>query len=165
MARLRDMPGAVPAVGAFVLTLLLGLGGTAASALWQQSATATMTVTAAANWPASTFSGFTCTNDNNRTNALLTATGPRAPVSLTYDALQPSGAYGPSYSDSVVLGTTSTVALNITSPIIAANRTTSQLTVRVTAAYADQAPITATAVVQIEQGNNSNKVTCISATA
>ncbi|MDT0168048.1 hypothetical protein [Pseudarthrobacter sp. BRE9] len=158
MAGFRNLPGAGFAVGAFILTVLLGIGGASASALWQQSATATMTVT----WPAQMFSGFTCANDNNRTNATLTATGTKAPASLAYSALQGNGTYGPSYSDAVTLGSASTVALNINSPIILANRTTSQLTIRVVATYADQTQSTATAVVQIEQGNNSNKVTCVS---
>ncbi|UKA53447.1 hypothetical protein LFT45_17220 [Arthrobacter sp. FW305-BF8] len=150
------------AVCVFVLTVMLGLGGTAASALWQQSAKATMTVTAAATWPAPAFSGFVCSNDSNKTTATLRATGTRAPASLTYSALQTNGTYGPSYTDSVTLGTVSSVALTMTSPMIVANRSTSQLTIRVTATYSDQTETTATAVVQLEQGNNSNKVTCIS---
>jgi hypothetical protein len=165
MLRFRNLPGAAAAVCVFVLTVMLGLGGAAASALWQQSATATMTVTAAATWPATTFSAFTCANDNNRTNATLSATGTKVPASLTYSALQVTGAYGPSYSDSVTLGTTSTATLNMTSPMIVANRSTSQLTIRVIATYSDQPQVTGTAVVQIEQGNNSNKVTCVSAAA
>jgi hypothetical protein len=35
------VPGAMLALFAFMLTVLLGIGGTAAVALWQQSATAT----------------------------------------------------------------------------------------------------------------------------
>ncbi|RDV08045.1 hypothetical protein DXK94_20695 [Arthrobacter sp. RT-1] len=165
MARIRNLPGAATAVGAFVLTVLLGLGGASASALWQQSATATMTVTAAATWPGSGFTGFTCHNDNPQKTATLTATGSSAPASLTYAALQPNGTYGPSYMDEVSLGTASTVGLTITSPIIVANRSTPQLTVRVVATYANQTQITATAVLKLEQGNNSDKVICVSATA
>jgi hypothetical protein len=165
MRRLRNLPGSAVALGAFVLTVLLGTGGPAASALWQQTATATMTVTASATWPGPFFTGFTCTNDSNRTNATLTATGPKAPTSMAYAALQPNGTFGPSYFDAAILGSTGTVVLNVTSPIITANRQTAQLTVRVTATYPDQTQAIGTAVVQIEQGNNSNKVTCISASA
>ena len=165
MVRFRNLSGAALAVGAFVLTVMLGLGSAAASALWQQGATATMTVTAASTWPGPAFTGFTCTNDNNRTNALLSATGTRAPTSLVYAAMLSNGTYGPSYSDAVTLGITSTANLNMASPIIVANRTTPQLTIRVVATYPDQTQITASAVVQIEQGNNSNKITCVSATA
>ncbi|KSU78747.1 hypothetical protein GA0061083_0595 [Pseudarthrobacter enclensis] len=160
MRKFRNLPGAALAVGAFVLTLMLGFGGAAASALWQQSATVAITVT----WPAQAFTGFTCSNDSNRTNATLSAAATAKPASLVYAALQSNGSYGPSYSDSVTLGTTSTVVLNFNTPVIAANRNTAQLTIRVTATYADQTQSTATAVLQIEQGNNSNKVTCVSAT-
>ncbi|RAM35811.1 hypothetical protein [Arthrobacter globiformis] len=165
MLRFRNLPGTAAAVCVFVLTVMMGFGGAAASALWQQSATATMTVTAAATWPAPAFTGFSCGNDNNKTHATLTATGTKPPVSLTYSALQTNGTYGPSYSDYVTLGITSTVALTMTSPMIVANRSTSQLTIRVIATYSDHTETTATAVVQLEQGNNSNKVTCISSLA
>ncbi len=164
MARFRDVPGAALAVGAFVLTVLLGVGGASASALWQQSATATMTVTASGTWPVTPFSQFTCTNDSPQKVATLAAAGSRAPTALTYAALQANGTYGPSYTESVVLGTTSTVSLTITSQIVLANRTTTPLTVRVTATYADQTQTSATAKVALEQGNNSDKVTCLSAT-
>jgi hypothetical protein len=159
--RFRDFPGATLAVGAFVLTVLLGLGGAAASALWQQTATATMTV----SWPANVFTAFTCTNDNPQKTATLSASGAGKPASVTYAALQPGGTYGPSYTQSVVLGPTSTIALTSASQIIADNRTTAQLTIRVTATYADQTQVIGTAVIGLEQGNNSGKVTCISAAA
>jgi hypothetical protein len=159
MRKFRNLPGAALAVGAFVLTLMLGFGGAAASALWQQSATVAMTVT----WPAQALT-VGCTNDSPQKVATLTVTSPSSVSTLTYSALQSNGTYGPSYSDSVTLGTTSTVVLNINTPVIAANRNTPQLTIRVTATYADQTQSTATAVLQIEQGNNSNKVTCVSAT-
>jgi hypothetical protein len=150
------------ALGAFVLTVLLGLGGAGAHALWQQSATATMSVTAAAAWPGPAFTAFTCTNDSPQKTATLAVTGASKPATLTYSALQPDGTYGPSYTEPV-LGITNTVALTTASPIIVANRTATQLTIRVVATYTDQTQATGTAVVQLEQGNNSNKVTCISA--
>jgi hypothetical protein len=165
MARFRNLPGAAAAVGAFSLTVLLGLGGASASALWQQSATATMTVKAAAEWQGQAFTQFTCHNDNPQKIATVTASGSVAPVSLTYAALQPNGMYGPSYADHVSLGATSTIGLTISSPIIVANRSTAQLTVRVVATYADQTQATATAVLRLEQGNNSDKVICLSAAA
>ncbi|MEW1812478.1 hypothetical protein AB0284_17445 [Pseudarthrobacter phenanthrenivorans] len=150
-------------MGAFILTVVMGLGAAGASALWQQSATATMTVTAAATWPPKPFTAFTCSNDSPQKTATLTATTTGTPALLSYAALQPNGTYGPSYVDNVTLGTTSTVTLTIATPMILANRTANQLTIRVTATYADLTQTTGTAVVQLEQGNNSNKVTCISA--
>ncbi|PTT68500.1 hypothetical protein [Arthrobacter sp. HMWF013] len=164
MTGFRRLPGAAMAVGAFVLTVMLGLGGPAASALWQQSADATMTVTASATWPGPPFSAFTCANDNPQKIATISATGAARPVSVTYAALQPTGTYGPSYTESVSLGTTSTVTLKISSQIIVANRSTAQLTIRVTATYSDQTHTTGTAVIGLDQSNN-DKVTCISATA
>jgi len=162
MGKFRDLPGAGAAVGAFALTVTLGVGGASASALWQQSATATMTVSAATIWPGDVLTGFTCTNNNNRTHATLTATGTKTPASLTYAALQADGSYGPSYNQAVTLGASSTVTLDITSPIVVANRFTARLTIRVTATYSDQSTGSATAVLDLEQGNNSNKVTCVS---
>lgn len=164
MPRLRSIPGATLAAGAFVLTVLLGVGAGTASALWQQSATASMAVTASGTWPANKFSGFTCTNDSPRITATLSAVGSTAPTALSYAALQSNGTYGPAYTESVSLGTTSTVTLNISSQIVVANRTTTPLTIRVTATYADQSQTTASATVSLEQGNNSNKVTCLSTT-
>jgi len=162
MDRWRDLPGARLSVGAFVLTVLVGIGGASASALWQQSATAAMTVTASGTWPAAGFSSFTCTNDSPQKVATLTAAGSKVPTTLTYSALQVNGTYGPSYTESVTLGSTSTINLTVTSQIVLANRTTTPLTIRVTATYPDQSQSTATAKVSLEQGNNSDKVTCLS---
>ncbi|MDQ0800180.1 hypothetical protein QF050_001819 [Arthrobacter sp. SLBN-112] len=58
------------------------------------------------------------------------AVGTAAPTALSYAAPQSNGTYGPSYTESVNLGTTSTVALTITSQIVVANRTTTPLTIR-----------------------------------
>ncbi|MDQ0866560.1 hypothetical protein [Arthrobacter globiformis] len=52
----QNLPGAKPAVVAFVLTVLLGIGATSAAGLWQQSATATLGVSAATDWPAAPMS-------------------------------------------------------------------------------------------------------------
>ncbi|MFE4542243.1 hypothetical protein [Arthrobacter sp. NPDC056727] len=54
MKPLRSVPGAKAALIAFVLTVLLGVGVTSAAGLWQQSATATMAVSAATAWPGDT---------------------------------------------------------------------------------------------------------------
>ena len=162
MARFRDLPGAALAVGAFVLTVLLGGGVASASALWQQSATATMTVTASGTWSVTPFSQFTCSNDSPQKVATLAAVASKAPTTVTYAALQANGTYGPSYTEGVAVGTTSTVTLTIGSQIVLANRTTTPLTIRVTATFADQSQTSATAKVALEQGNNSDKVTCVS---
>ena len=161
MGRLRSLPGAGLAAGAFLLTVLLGVGGGPAAALWQQSATATMAVTASGTWPSHQFSGFTCTNDTPQKVATLRAVGATAPTMLTYAALQSNGTYGPSYTESVSLGTTSTVTLTTTSQVVVANTTTTPLTIRVTATYADQSQTTASATVSPAQGS---KLVCQSTT-
>lgn len=123
-----------------------------------------MTVTAAPSWPGEiNFTRFTCTNDSPKKVATLTAVGASKPTSMTYSALQVDGTYGRSYDDAVSLGTSSTVTIRMNSKIIADNRSASLLTIRVVATYADQTQSTGTAAVGLEQGNSSDKVTCISA--
>ena len=64
------VPGAMLALFAFMLTVLLGIGGTPAVALWQQSATANLTVSAADWLPIS----VACTEGSNNSNRSLTLT-------------------------------------------------------------------------------------------
>lgn len=138
------MPGAALAVGAFVLTVLLGAGAVSASALWQQSATATMSVTANGAWPGPAITSLTCTNDSPQRIATLTVTVP-ATATVTYAALQANGTYGTSYSGiSGLLGMTpgyivltSNPNLALASQIVRDNPA-GPLTVRVTATYPDQ---------------------------
>ena len=52
----QNLPGAKAALVAFALTVLLGIGATSAAGLWQQSATATLGVAAATDWPAAPMS-------------------------------------------------------------------------------------------------------------
>jgi hypothetical protein len=82
---IRRVPGAALAIGAFVLTVLLGVGGTAANALWQQSATATMSVTANGTWIS-----VTCTNSPSEKDPKLVVTLTQA-ASLSYYAVRPNG--------------------------------------------------------------------------
>lgn len=96
MARFRDLPGAALAVGAFVLTVLLGGGVASASALWQQSATATMTVTASGTWSAPVFSTTGCLAGDtaNKTIQLSYTSSSEAPSRITVSAAAAGGAYG-----------------------------------------------------------------------
>lgn len=143
MLRFRNLPGAAAAVGAFVLTVLLGLGGASASALWQQSATATMTVRAAAAWPGPALASLTCTNDAPEKVASLKVTAP-ATATVTYAALQANGSYGPSYSGlpSLLALTPGTIVLTASPEAqrsqILKDNPSGPLTVRVTATYLDQ---------------------------
>jgi hypothetical protein len=133
----RRVPGLLPAIGAFVLTVLLGVGGTAASALWQQSATATMTVTADGTWPGS----FTlsCTNgggNNSGKDPVLSVTATKAPANLTfYKVLNPSDVYtGPKVTAQDV-----PVAINLNSSgIFGTTYSAGSLTIRVVASFAGE---------------------------
>ena len=132
------------AVGAFVLTVLLGVGGVSASALWHQSATATMTANANGAWPGPALGSVTCTNSNSDKTATLTVTATAAPATITYAALQANGTYGTSYNGpTILLPSGSGNIVIIASPtaqgsqIIKDNPATGPLTVRVTATYPD----------------------------
>lgn len=139
------VPGAALAIGAFVLTVLLGVGGVSVSALWQQSATATMTATANGAWPGPALGSLTCTNSNSDKTATLHVTATTAPATITYAALQANGTYGTSYTGPTILlplgsGNIVIVASPAaqTSQIIKDNPADGSLTVRVTATYLDQ---------------------------
>lgn len=144
MKSFARVPGAALAVGAFVLTVLLGVGGASASALWQQSATGTMSVTASGAWPGPALGALTCANSNSDKTATLTVTATAAPATITYAALQANGTYGTSYtgptialpsgSGSIVL-TASPAAQS--SQIIKDNPAGGSLRIRVTATYLD----------------------------
>jgi hypothetical protein len=127
------IPGAMLALFAFVLTVLLGIGGAAAVALWQQSATATMTVSAGYNWgPLITLA---CTNSVNEKTATLTVSAAQTPTTLTMAARRADGSYGPTeYSAGTGTGP---ITLTELSPIVVANAGASPLTIRVTATFAD----------------------------
>jgi hypothetical protein len=137
--------GAAVAVGAFVLTVLLGVGGVSGAALWQQSATATMTVTANGAWPGPALASLTCTNDSPQKTATLTVTLSTGPATITYAALQANGTYGTSYAGlpSLLPATPGQIVLTAnTNPLLASqilrDNPAGPLTVRVMATYADQ---------------------------
>jgi hypothetical protein len=137
----RDV-GSRFALGAFVLTLLLGFGGVSASALWQQSATATMSVTANGAWPGPPLTSLTCTNDSPQKVATLRVTLPTGPANVTYAALQPNGSFGSSYQGPLsLLGLTPGNIVLTGSPAasqILKDNPAGFLTIRVSATYVDQ---------------------------
>jgi hypothetical protein len=155
MRKFRNLPGAALAVGAFVLTLMLGFGGAAASALWQQSATVAMTVT----WPAQALT-VGCTNDSPQKVATLTVTSPSSVSTLTYSALQPGGTYGPAYNVAVGQGITNSVALTTGSQIIQDNKSTTSLTIRFTASFANGTQASGTVTLTVDSGNSAQKIVC-----
>lgn len=159
MKKPSRVPGLLPAIGAFVLTVLLGVGGTAASALWQQSATATMTVTADSNVAGPLF-GVTCTDPSRKSVALAVALTPplaanKWPVQLKVGVVNSSSTY--SEWQIVAPETTGSITL-ATGHAIFAGQPTGPLTIRITATYADWS--SATVERQIKKGNGNSEVTC-----
>ncbi|MFP3461348.1 hypothetical protein R5O87_10900 [Arthrobacter globiformis] len=98
MKELKKVPGGKAAIIAFAVTVLLGAGGSIAVGLWQQTATTTMTVSAAPVWPGdqAVLNCVTSTNPNIKT-ATLTAT-PTASGTMTAALKNANGAYGTEYS-------------------------------------------------------------------
>ena len=144
MKSFARVPGAALAVGAFVLTVLLGAGAVSASALWQQSATATMSVTANGAWPGPALGSLTCTNSNSDKTATLTVTLAAGPANISYAALQTNGTYSTSYTGPQLLTPLAPGNIGITasplaqaSQIIKDNPAGGALTIRVTATYLD----------------------------
>lgn len=157
-------PGPTLAVGAFVLTVLLGAGGVSASALWQQSATATMTVTANGAWPGPALASLTCTNDAPEKVATLKVTAAAAPATITYAAVQANWTLGTSYSGPTILLPSGYGNIVLTaspaaqaSQILKDNPASGPLTVRVTATYLD----TTAASLDINLNHGANgKISC-----
>ncbi|BCW79726.1 hypothetical protein [Arthrobacter sp. NicSoilC5] len=161
MARFRDLPGAAPAVGAFVLTVLLGVGGASASALWQQGATATMTVTASGTWPPPVFNTPVCSNvDNANKYVSLAYSGfSEAPTKLTFSAAGTNGVYGATSDLAGPFGTSGNVSLFGDSAIFT-QITTTPATVRIVATFAGGAQATAYVKVSLEIGTGNKKIYC-----
>ena len=165
MKRSGRIPGVVPAIGAFVLTVLLGVGGVSASALWQQSATATLSVTANGAWPGPELGALTCTNDAPEKIATLKVTATAAPATITYAALQANGTYGPSYTGPTILLPSGTGNIVLTaspvaqmSQILKDNPAGGPLTVRVTATYLDTT--TASTEITLTYTITNGKLVC-----
>ncbi|WP_314196405.1 hypothetical protein [uncultured Arthrobacter sp.] len=129
------VPGAMLALFAFMLTVLLGIGGTAAVALWQQSATATMSVSAAANWGPPTIT-LACTPSTNEKTATLSVSSTQTPTLLSI-ARQINGTYSPLAIEYLADLNAQTFTLTETSPIVIANAGANPMTVRVTATFSD----------------------------
>ena len=161
MARFRDLPGAALAVGAFVLTVLLGVGGASASALWQQGATATMTVTASGTWPPPVFDTPVCSNvDNANKYVSLAYSGfSEAPTKLTFSAAGTDGVYGASSDLAGPFGTSGSVSLFGDSAIFT-QVTTTPATVRIVATFAGGAQATGYVKVSLEIGTGNKKIYC-----
>ena len=136
------VPGVMLALFAFMLTVLLGIGGTAALALWQQSATATMSVSAAANWGPAAIT-LACTPSTNEKTATLAVSSTQTPTLLTVAARQANGTYSPLAIEYPADLNAQTFTLTETSPIVIANAGATSMTVRVTGTFSDGQKATA----------------------
>ncbi len=145
------------AVGAFVLTVMLGLGGGAASALWQQSATATMTVTASGAWPAQ---GFTCVKADSADKFVnLTYDLAQPPTSLSLSAKLANGSYGTSMVQSTNAAA-GTIALKADSSVFSQTSGMASVTVRITPTYGSTAGSPAELTFKFDTGTGNNKIYC-----
>lgn len=141
--------------------VLLGAGGASASALWQQSATATMTVTASGTWSAPVFTTPACSNvDNANKYVSLGYSGfSEAPTKLTFSAAGTNGVYGPSADMAGPFGTSGTVALFGDSTIFS-QVTTTPATVRIVATFSNGVQATTTVKVSLDIGTGNKKIYC-----
>lgn len=155
MSTFSRVPGGRTALIAFAATVVLGTGGVAAHALWQQSSTATMTVAAAGSWPGPAITSLSCVNNASKKQATLQLRLPQA-ASVTYSA--PGNATPTTYTwGTVAAGTPGgSLTLDENSAIIQDNPTGS-VTVKVTATYNDQTDASAQLVLAVE---SNGKVGC-----
>lgn len=159
MRTVRNLPGASLAVGAFVLTVMLGLGGGAASALWQQSATATMTVTADGTWAGPAFV-LTCADPSKKTVELTvtpstTLRADQLPATLSVSAVSSAATY--SEWQITVPNTAGKITLP-TGHALFNGQNSGLFEVRVTVTYRDNT--SASVLRSIRKGNGNSEVTC-----
>ena len=161
MARLRNVPGAALAVGAFVLTVLLGVGGASASALWQQSATATMTVTASGTWSAPVFPMPVCApGDTANKSIQLSYSGlSQVPTKITVSAAGANGVYGAA-SDIAGPYDTSGSFLLLGESTVFSSITSAAATVKIVATFTGGTTSTALVNVRLDTGTGNRKVYC-----
>lgn len=161
MLKLRNLPGTALAVGAFALTVLLGIGGASASALWQQSATTTMTVTASGTWSAPVFATPVCSNVDsaNKYVSLAYSGFSEAPAKFTFSAAGTNGAYGTSADMAGPFGTSGSLSLFGDSTIFTQVATT-PATVKIVATFSGGAQATAYVKVNLEIGTGNKKIYC-----
>ena len=143
---------------AFGLTVLLGGGGAAAHALWQQSATATMTASAASAWPGPPVTSLTCVNNSSQKLATLTLQLPQN-ATVTYGSALADGTVPKPYTwGAVTAGTPgSALALDGTSQIIKENPAGAMI-FKVTATYGDGT--TASVQLNLTLAESNSKVLC-----
>jgi hypothetical protein len=150
------IPGLLPAIGAFVLTVLLGAGGTAASALWQQSATATMTVTADGTWPGQ----LICSRVDSADKFVdLAYAFSGTPTALALSVKKADGTYGAGTAVTP-LSSTGTIQLRGDSSLLTASAGISPVSVRLTASFANQPQALAETTVRLDIGTSNGKIYC-----
>lgn len=153
------IPGAMLALFAFVLTVLLGIGGMAAVALWQQSATATMSVSAASSWQSVS---VTCVTVPANNSVNLTVTGdPRSSSSIA--SRLSGGSYGAETSLSGAQSGAFTFELTISTYGMAATLNGAppapHVDIRIQATFPDQATASVE-VLQLPVTGNNKRIAC-----
>jgi hypothetical protein len=149
------LPGTALAIGAFCLTLLLGLGTASAFGLWQQSSTATMTIKAG-SWLPTVAIG--CTNGLGQGSVVLSITTSEPPSSLSINAKKSGTAYGS--AETTLDAGTKTVTLTPSSPsyISATGTGNRNVAVRVTAGFAIASATAEWTTIRIFSGGT--KIAC-----
>lgn len=157
MPKLRKLPGAALAVGAFILTVLLGIGGAPASALWQQSAAATMTVTASTTWPGPAFDTG-CSNVWFNRYIVLSYSLPSTPKTLTYAASRPDGTFSAPDTASAVKNGNEWVSVD--NDIFAKSAGMNTVVIRMTATFTNGSVSTSDVSVVLESAGGSRWIYC-----
>lgn len=150
------VPGAMLALFAFMLTVLLGIGGTAAVALWQQSATATVSVSAAASWPGSGM-GLQCASVPGD-SVTLTITNAPSPTAVTVASRTAGGTYGSDYTATPTSATIVVATSSFGIPASVGSTKNGKIDLRVSASF-DGGSGTAELLGLQLTGNNS-KLSC-----
>ncbi|WP_285241679.1 hypothetical protein [Pseudarthrobacter sp. MEB009] len=158
MKRLRSLPGAALAVGAFVLTVLLGAGGAPALAWWDQNGSVSMTVTASNTWTGPTVTLGCAADGTNAKKVNVTYTLSSATQSLKVVAKKADGSTGPTNTELAKPGATGSITIGGDDDFVTANRVGSVLTLRVIATFANQPQVTADIVLSL--GGSNGKISC-----
>lgn len=129
----QNLPGAKAAPVAFVLTVLLGVGATSAAGLWQQSASTTMAVSAATDWPAAPMSVLCAAGPGD--SVTLTIQNIPAPTAVTIASRTSGGTYGAAMSVSPASATIVVGAASYGIPGSVGSAKNGKIDLRVSATY------------------------------
>ena len=129
----QNLPGAKAAPVAFILTVLLGAGAASAAGLWQQSASTTMAVSAATDWPAAPMSVHCAAGPGD--SVTLTLQNIPAPTAVTVASRTAGGTYGSAISVSPASATIVVSATSYGIPGSVGSTKNGKIDLRVSATY------------------------------